>query len=75
MSSVLAGVAYEKAGKPAVIVVGDELVRYVETLKRSVGMPSLKVVVVPYPLGPAEEARQKAEAALSEVARSILAEV
>ncbi len=71
MGSLLTSVAFENAGKPAVAVIGTEFIPYTEAQKRIAGMSSLKVVVVPYPLGAEAEARKKAEGALQDIVNSI----
>ena len=57
----------EKAGIPTVVVAGKEFMMTVKFRKEALGMPSLGTVTVPFPIGPAEEARQKADDALPEI--------
>ncbi|MBI2918649.1 MAG: hypothetical protein HYY01_11760 [Chloroflexi bacterium] len=64
---MLDAIAIERAGKPAVAIIGDEFLKEANHRKDILGMPSLQFVVVPFPLGPEAEARRKAEVALPDI--------
>ena len=56
-NSVHDAVTLEQAGKPAVVAVCDEFAQHGGNMARFLGHPSLKLLVLPYPL----EARPEAE--------------
>ncbi|MBI4329919.1 MAG: hypothetical protein HY673_01400 [Chloroflexi bacterium] len=65
------GIAFETACKPTVVCVGSEFVEEANARKEALGLPDLQLVVVPAPLGPAAEARDKAVAALPDIVAAL----
>jgi hypothetical protein len=58
---------FEEAGLPAALVVLDTFSSLALTKKRQMGLPDLKVITVPGPMGNAQEAQAKGEAVVGEV--------
>jgi hypothetical protein len=65
-------VRYESIGLPAALVVLDTFASLAHTKKRQMGMPDLRVLTVPGPMGNAEEARAKGEAIVEDVVSWLL---
>ena len=59
----------EKLGTPALAIVTTEFMRLAQTTVKSCGMPGLRIIEVPHPIGgiPEEDVRAKARAAAAEI--------
>jgi len=49
--SVYDGIEFEKAGRPAVVVTTTEFRTVAETMAQHFGLPELRIVVLPHPIG------------------------
>jgi hypothetical protein len=49
--SVYDGIEFEKAGRPAVVVTTTEFRPVAETMAQHFGLPDLRIVVLPHPIG------------------------
>jgi hypothetical protein len=45
------GIEFEKAGRPAVVVTTTEFRTVAETMAQHFGLPELRIVVLPHPIG------------------------
>ena len=60
-------IAFERAGIPSAVVVEDLFEAAAGAKRRMMGMPELAPVIVPHPLGAADEAERKGRAAAPQV--------
>ncbi|MBI2907508.1 MAG: hypothetical protein HYX92_07645 [Chloroflexi bacterium] len=67
LSLVVDAVNAEMAGMPGVVIVGHEFEKLTKAKIRNMAFPTLDYVVVPSPMGTAEQAHDKAATALPDV--------
>ena len=70
---MLDGIRFEETGKPAVVVATTSFVRLANSIKRSMNLEDLPLVVVSHPLGDREVAAAKAQTAAEEIVSSLAA--
>lgn len=65
----------EKRGIPSVVICTDEFVSLGKSIAEFLGMPTLKIVVIPHPLGglKQEDVLQRAQGAFEEIAGALTA--
>ena len=63
---MLDGIRFEETGKPAVVVATTSFVRLAYSIRRSMNLDDIPVVVISHPLGGADLAREKASEAAPE---------
>lgn len=68
---MLDGIRFEETGKPAVVVATAGFVRLASSIKTSMNLEDLPLVVVSHPLGSPEGAAQKARAAAAEIVKAV----
>ena len=68
---MLDGIRFEETGKPAVVVATTSFVRLATSIKSSMNLKDLPLVVVPHPLGSEPEAAEKARLAAAEIIRAV----
>jgi hypothetical protein len=68
---MLDGIRFEETGKPAVVVATTSFVRLANSIKRSMNLEDLPLVVVPHPLGAEAVAAQKAQQAAAAIVRAV----
>jgi hypothetical protein len=71
---MLDGVHFEERGKPAVVVATTSFVRLATSIKNSMNLRDLPLVVVPHPLGAVPVAAEKARLASPEIIKAITGE-
>ena len=69
---MLDGIRFEETGKPAVVVATAGFVRLANSIKNSLKLEDLPLVVVSHPLGDPETARAKAREAAAEIVQAVL---
>ena len=69
---MLDGIRFEETGKPAVVVATTGFVRLANSIKNSLKLEDLPLVVVSHPLGDPETARAKAREAAAEIVQAVL---
>ena len=70
---MLDGIYFEETGKPAVVVATTSFVRLATSIKSSMNLISLPLVVVAHPLGAELVAAEKARQASSQIVKAITA--
>ena len=70
---MLDGISFEETGKPAVVVATTSFVKLANSIKRSMNLEDLPLVVISHPLGGPELARQKAQEAAPEIVKAVTA--
>ena len=60
-------IAFERVGIPAAVVVEDLFEAAAGAKRRMMGMPEIEPVIVPHPLGAADESERKGRAAAPRV--------
>jgi hypothetical protein len=68
---MLDGIRFEETGKPAVVVATTSFVRLATSIKSSMNLRSLPLVVVPHPLGTEPVASDKARLAAPEIVQAV----
>jgi hypothetical protein len=68
---MLDAVHFEETGKPAVVVATAHFVRLATTLKQSLQLADLPVVVVPHPLGDRDVAGAKAALVAADIVKAV----
>ena len=68
---MLDAIHFEETGKPAVVVATTSFVRLATSIKNSMNLRDLPLVVVPHPLGAESVAAEKARLASSEIVKAI----
>ena len=68
---MLDGIHFEETGKPAVIVATTNFVRLATSIKQSMNLAGLPLVVVPHPLGNQVVAGTKAALAAADIVRAV----
>ena len=69
---MLDGIRFEETGKPAVVVATAGFVRLANSIKASLKLEDLPLVVVSHPLGAPETAQAKAREAAAEIVQAVL---
>ncbi len=69
---MLDGIRFEETGKPAVVVATAGFVRLANSIKNSLKLEDLPLVVVTHPLGDPETAQAKAREAAAEIVQAVL---
>lgn len=64
---MLDGLIFEDTGKPAVVIATTRFVTLANTIKKGWNLPEFPLVVLPHPLGTAEEAANKAHEAAPQI--------
>jgi predicted dienelactone hydrolase len=68
---MLDAISFEETGKPAVVVATTSFVRLANSIKRSMNLEDLPLVVISHPLGGPELARQKAQEAAPAIVKAV----
>ena len=68
---MLDGIRFEETGKPAVVVATTSFVRLANSIKRSMNLEDLPLVVVPHPLGAEAVAAGKAQLVAAEIVHAV----
>ncbi len=68
---MLDGIHFEETGKPAVIVATSSFVRLATSIKRSMNLEDLSLVVVSHPLGDQKVAAAKAQRVAEEIVNAL----
>lgn len=68
---MLDGIRFEETGKPAVVVATTSFVRLADSIKRSMNLEDLPLVVVPHPLGAEAAAAEKAHLVAAEIVHAV----
>ena len=68
---MLDGIHFEETGKPAVVVATTNFVRLATSIKQSMHLAGLPLVVVPHPLGDRTVARDKAVLAAVDIVKAV----
>jgi hypothetical protein len=68
---MLDAIGFEETGKPAVVVATSHFVHQASSLKTSMNLEDLPLVVVSHPLGEPEVAAAKAQSAAAEIVKSV----
>ena len=68
---MLDGIRFEETGKPAVIVATSSFVRLATSIKRSMNLEDLPLVVVSHPLGDQTVAATKAQSVAEEIVNAL----
>jgi predicted dienelactone hydrolase len=69
---MLDGIRFEQTGKPAVVVATSSFVRLANSIKKSVNLEDLPLVVLAHPLGGQELAESKAGGVAAEIVKAVL---
>ncbi len=69
---MLDGIRFEETGKPAVVVATTSFVRLAYSIRRSMNLDDLPVVVISHPLGGADLAGEKASEAAPEIIKAVI---
>jgi hypothetical protein len=69
---MLDAIHFEETGKPAVVVATRQFVQLASSLKQSMNLEELPLVVVPHPLGEPEVAAAKAQAVAADIVKSVI---
>lgn len=69
---MLDGIRFEETGKPAVVVATNSFVRLANSIKGSMKLEDLPLVVVSHPLGGQETAAQKARDVVAQIVQAVL---
>ena len=68
---MLDGVHFEETGKPAVVVATTNFVRLATSIKQSMNLEGLPLVVVPHPLGDRVVAGEKAALVAADIVKAV----
>jgi hypothetical protein len=68
---MLDGIHFEETGKPAVVVATTNFVRLATSIKQSMHLEGLPVVVVPHPLGDQVVAGAKAALVAADIVKAV----
>lgn len=68
---MLDGIRFEETGKPAVVVATTSFVRLATSIKSSMNLRDLPLVVVPHPLGTEPASAEKARLASPEIVKAV----
>ena len=68
---MLDGIRFEETGKPAVVVATTSFVRLATSMKQSMNLRDLPLVVVSHPLGAESVAAEKARQASSQIVKAV----
>ena len=63
---------FEETGKPAVVVATTSFVRLANSIKKSMNLEDLPLVVVAHPLGGQEVAKSKAREVVAEIVKALV---
>ena len=69
---MLDGSRFEETGKPAVVVATTSFVRLANSIKKSMNLEDLPLVVVAHPLGGQEVAMSKAREVVAEIVKALV---
>ena len=69
---MLDGIRFEETGKPAVVVATAGFVRLANSIKNSLKLEDLPLVVVSHPLGQPDVARAKAGEVAAQIVEAVL---
>ena len=69
---MLDGIRFEETGKPAVVVATTSFVRLANSIKKSMNLEDLPLVVVAHPLGGQEVAMGKAHEVVAEIVKALV---
>ena len=68
---MLDGISFEETGKPAVVVATTNFVRLATSIKQSMNLAGLPLVVVPHPLGDRVVAGAKAALVAADIVKAV----
>jgi hypothetical protein len=68
---MLDGIHFEETGKPAVVVATTNFVRLATSIKQSMNLEGLPLVVVPHPLGNRVIAGEKAALVAADIVKAV----
>jgi hypothetical protein len=68
---MLDAILFEETGKPTVLVATSSFVRLATSIKKSMKLEGLPLVVVPHPLGAEPVAAEKARLAASDIVAAV----
>ena len=68
---MLDGISFEETGKPAVVVATTNFVRLATSIKQSMHLDGLPLVVVPHPLGDRVVAGAKAALVAADIVKAV----
>ena len=68
---MLDGIYFEDSGKPAVVVATTNFVRLASSIKKSMNLEELPLVVVPHPLGAEAAAAERARLVSSDIVKAV----
>jgi hypothetical protein len=68
---MLDGISFEETGKPAVVVATTNFVRLATSIKQSMHLEGLPVVVVPHPLGDQVAAGANAALVAADIVKAV----
>ncbi|MEE2686940.1 MAG: hypothetical protein VX921_01685 [Chloroflexota bacterium] len=68
---MLDGIKFEETGKPAVVIATTSFVKLANSIKRSMNLENLPLVVVAHPLGDQEVAASKAQTVVDEIVKAV----
>ena len=68
---MLDGIRFEETGKPAVVVATTNFVRLAVSIKQSMNLEGLPLVVVPHPLGNPVIAGEKAALVAADIVKAV----
>ena len=68
---MLDGIHFEETGKPAVVVATTNFVRLATSIKQSMNLEGLPLVVVPHPLGDRVVAGEKAALVAADIVKAM----
>ena len=69
---MLDGIRFEETGKPAVVVATASFVRLANSIKNSMNLEDLPLVVVTHPLGQPAVAQAKAREVAAQIVQSVV---
>ena len=68
---MLDGIKFEETGKPAVVITTTSFVKLANSIKRSMNLENLPLVVVAQPLGDQAVAASKAQTVVDEIVKAV----
>ena len=68
---MLDGISFEETGKPAVVVATTNFVQLATSIKQSMNLAGLPLVVVPHPLGNRVVAGEKAALVAADIVKAV----
>jgi len=68
---MLDGIGFEEMGKPAVVVATTHFLRLATSIKQSMHLEDLPIVVVPHPLGDRDVAGAKAALVAADIVKAV----